>query len=666
MNKLGFYVEDTTVRFLRDALRQARPPVMLLHAGDRGLLQEIRRELSPDTFIIGRMFLTIPQQHAALDAADPEASGRALADTIINYDYGFSKELGANGRRLVDAWMSLNESIAGPASFGSAPPDTETRRRYEAYDRLQVGFHKRLREEGLEAVAFNFAAGNFTQPAHYLDWFPRTLETYTYLGFHEYGWPTLMPKAGTETGALLYRPCMEQIRARYGPRHKVIITEAGLARMYKHQQGGDVGWLYPGETLSEEHYWDSLQWYNAQLNQDDYVLGCCLFSVGHGGRWETFRHLGVDNAQRPILLMNQIQALREGTPPAPTPTPEPAPVPTPPTPDDAAALLARVAVVKKALLATIDQANEFAAQLGPVRDAVDALARAADPAPRPAAVQALLQRLAALASTLDRLGSSQAEALDIPALKAQVAGLQGEAQALLPAAQAAAEVAPGLASLRTALADLTARAGDVAAAKHQAQALLAQATQLELDLGASPKPVEPTPVGQPALQDKRAALPTRSGAAYPTRSQRAIKRIVVHHTVTRDDVTPERVAEAQIAKGKPGITYHFLVNGNGAITWTQPFETVVEQTLRAEVNADSLAVALAGNFQAATPSDAQLAAAAALIAWLLNTFQLPSVAVFGRMELDPRVSSPGAQWLQGARFKDTLLGQVAAQLNGQG
>ena len=51
MNKLGFYVENTTVPFLRDALRKVLPPAMLIHAGDRGLLREIRAGLSPDTFI---------------------------------------------------------------------------------------------------------------------------------------------------------------------------------------------------------------------------------------------------------------------------------------------------------------------------------------------------------------------------------------------------------------------------------------------------------------------------------------------------------------------------------------------------------------------------------------------------------------------------------------
>ncbi len=104
---------------------------------------------------------------------------------------------------------------------------------------------------------------------------------------------------------------MEGIRRRYGGKHRAIITEAGLARMYKYpgDAAGDVGWLYPGDSVPEEQYWDSLRWYNGELLKDGYTLGACMFSVGHSGRWETFRMLGADNAGRPILLMSRIASL---------------------------------------------------------------------------------------------------------------------------------------------------------------------------------------------------------------------------------------------------------------------------------------------------------------------------------------------------------------------
>ena len=267
MNKLGFYIERSTVEFMRDALRAVKPPVILFHAGDRGLLQEIRRDLSPDSFIIGRMFVEGVQQDAWLDDPDPEGRGRAFADQILNYDFGYATERGANGRLLVDAWMGLNEPLRGPASFPNYEVDAVFKRRAGALDHFQEAFRARLQTKGLEAVAFNFGAGNYTRPEHYLDWFPRTLASYRYLGFHEYGWPSLKPGPGTSTAALYYRPCMEDIRQRYGTNHLAIVTEAGLARLYCHPNdpAGDVGWLYPEDPVSEDQYWAALQWYNHEL-----------------------------------------------------------------------------------------------------------------------------------------------------------------------------------------------------------------------------------------------------------------------------------------------------------------------------------------------------------------------------------------------------------------
>ena len=129
-------------------------------------------------------------------------------------------------------------------------------------------------------MAFNFAAGNFTAPAHYLDHFQGTLASYTYLGFHEYGWPSLILGSGVNTGAGLYRNVLHNARRSDGSRHQIIITEAGLTRAYGTSHP-DEGWLNHAETLDENRYWESLAWYNTLIDQDD-VLGACLYQVGHG------------------------------------------------------------------------------------------------------------------------------------------------------------------------------------------------------------------------------------------------------------------------------------------------------------------------------------------------------------------------------------------------
>ncbi|MEZ4638555.1 MAG: hypothetical protein R2856_26960 [Caldilineaceae bacterium] len=73
--------------------------------------------------------------------------------------------------------MSINESDPRPIKTfvnGGAERE-EIERRLRAYDRFQVAFRDKLMEHSIEAVAFNFGAGNFTQADHYLAYFEGTL-----------------------------------------------------------------------------------------------------------------------------------------------------------------------------------------------------------------------------------------------------------------------------------------------------------------------------------------------------------------------------------------------------------------------------------------------------------------------------------------------------------
>ncbi|MCX6049792.1 MAG: carboxypeptidase regulatory-like domain-containing protein [Chloroflexi bacterium] len=313
-NRLGFYLHATNNdNGLWDAISRARPPVMLIHedAANDMLLNEIRAFRAPNALIVGRYYVTNEAQRAMLESGDPTSEGQRFAERILGYDFGKFTKRAANGRLFIDAWMSLNESLPGPASSSYREQPETYHRLYDAYDRFQVAFRARLMQEGIEAVAFNFAAGNFTEPAHYLSFFPQTLAASTYLGFHEYGWPALMPGAGVETSAGLYRGILAAVRAQYGGRHQVIITEAGLTRAYGHPENPDEGWLNQREPLDENRYWESLAWYNSQLGQDQDVVGACLYQVGHRGDWATFRHLGADNEGRNLHLIDRIGALAD-------------------------------------------------------------------------------------------------------------------------------------------------------------------------------------------------------------------------------------------------------------------------------------------------------------------------------------------------------------------
>ncbi len=663
MNKLGFYVENTTVPFMRDAFVKVKPPVLLVHAQDRGLLREIRNNLSPDTFVIGRIFVDLPQQNAWLTGGDPEGAGRSFAERIINYDFGFAKEKGANGRLLFDAWMSLNEPVRGPASFANGQPDAETLARYDALDRLQAAFLERLRSDGLEGVAFNFAAGNFTAKSHVVQYFPRSLAAYTYLGFHEYGWPTLAPQPNTSTSALNYRALLEGVRERHGNRHKVIITEAGLARMYRYPNdpAGDVGWLYPGETISEPQYWETLQWYNAQLAQDDYLMGACLYQVGHGGQWETFRHLGQNNQGQPILLMDKIATLRD------TAQPPPPPPPPPPPTDERSKLIGRVKAVQTAMQAAVTAADAFTADLAKARPLLTQASQAAATAPALPDVQGLLSRLTALETALNNLPTGSP--VNVVQFRTQITTLRQQVNTLLATAQSVADLRAKVVAAQSRLAALDGRAAEVAKTRQSANQVLNQANALQTDLQGARTAVARdmgsalAPPGETRVKDVSKALAILVPVPGAPRHLSDIQRIVIHHTGAAPNATPEDLVRHLVNEGRQGLPYHFLVAGSGETFQLAGPDVAVNQSRLDAIDADAIGIALGGNFDLAVPSVAQMAATVDLLAELLEQFGLHVNNIYGRSELERGVTSPGMQWGQGVRWRDDLIARVAQLLD---
>lgn len=243
-------------------------------------------------------------------------------------------------------------------------------------------------------------------------------------------------------------------------------------------------------------------------------------------------------------------------------------------------------------------------------------------------------------------------------LARRVAELEQRADEMQAALAALRQAAADARALREAAERIAAGAAGAAALRAEVDAVAARIAALEAAVGAPP------PDGPPAdlvITDLIGRLPVGPGAPYPARSLAAIRRVIVHHTVTAGSVSPERLAQAAIGRGLPGITYHYVISGDGTIYATQPLEAAVQQTNVAAANGDGIGIALAGNFQVDPPPAAQLAAAARLIAHLLPRFALGTDAVIGRREIEA-TASPGNQWLTGAKYKDALLAQVAALL----
>ncbi len=303
-HKYGFHVNRTGDDVF-EAIRRLKPRVIKTLEHDAGFWRRVR-EMHPDVFLIGRQFVPNAEQDQFVN--DPRGIGRGFAERILALPVNSQQ---VNGRRLFDAWESYNEVMPGHV-------DDDKKRKY---DEFQVAFGERLKAGGFDPIAMNFATGNM-RGDDFLKFFPGTLETYTYLGFHEYDWPDMwrMHKENIEQKneggmflCLRYRRVLEVdgVRAKYGNKHIAVITECGMTQGVQGQH--DVGPWHESRPIPEEQYWKSLLWYNNELMRDEYVMAACLFVVGAVSPWHSFEHLGG--------IMNRLEKLDRSGPDQPIPQP---------------------------------------------------------------------------------------------------------------------------------------------------------------------------------------------------------------------------------------------------------------------------------------------------------------------------------------------------------
>ena len=315
-HKYGFHVNRTGDDVL-DAIKRIRPRVIKALDHDVDFWTRVR-SMIPDVFLIGR--IAVPASVQERYKQDPAGTGRNFAQSILSLEANRTR---VQGRLLFDAWESFNEAVAGHAS-----PDSKRQ-----YDAFQVAFAEPIKQAGFAPIAMNFGTGNMLGD-DFLALFPGTLETYTYLGFHEYDWPDMWrlheenireKNQGGMWLALRYRRIMNEVRKVYGNRHKVIITECGMTQGVL--GGQDVGPWHPptvspqvldylaskniSPEVTEERYWKSLMWYNDELMKDDYTVAALLFVVGAIHPWESFEHLGA--------IIDRIEAFQVSPSPKPGP-----------------------------------------------------------------------------------------------------------------------------------------------------------------------------------------------------------------------------------------------------------------------------------------------------------------------------------------------------------
>lgn len=104
--------------------------------------------------------------------------------------------------------------------------------------------------------------------------------------------------------------------------------------------------------------------------------------------------------------------------------------------------------------------------------------------------------------------------------------------------------------------------------------------------------------------------------ALTVRSLSAIKIIVLHHSASGNDLTPDAIHQEHLKKKWAGIGYHFIITPDGKIYRGRPINTVgaaVENQ-----NTNTLNICFIGNFNIGNnkPTVAQIAACLSLIDYL--------------------------------------------------
>lgn len=138
--------------------------------------------------------------------------------------------------------------------------------------------------------------------------------------------------------------------------------------------------------------------------------------------------------------------------------------------------------------------------------------------------------------------------------------------------------------------------------------------------------------------DLRDDLPVAPDAEYPTRDLAGVDQIVIHHSATTIDTSPESIAHYHVDNRHwPGIGYHFLVTTGGFVYYVGDVKTIRYNV--ADENDHIIGICCIGDFEADTPATIPMIQAVHL---LINALRLKldlPLTVKGHFEM------PGSQTL---------------------
>lgn len=161
-----------------------------------------------------------------------------------------------------------------------------------------------------------------------------------------------------------------------------------------------------------------------------------------------------------------------------------------------------------------------------------------------------------------------------------------------------------------------------------------------------------TPLHIPALvargkfKDRRPDIWGDSYGWSWVRPTSQLKYVVIHHSVTSHDATPDDIALLHKARGWGGIGYHFVIDKQGVVHYVGDISTARANVL--DMNEQVLGVCMIGDFTKHLPSDEQIISAHELASFFF--FETPSIPslkgwdqLVGHKDLQA-TACPGSSW----------------------
>ena len=229
--------------------------VHLVDEGRLDMTTKIREALGRDAIVVLKMNAEAWAARSGIDlfGREPEAYGARFADHCMQR----SRQTGHWPR----CYYGLNE------------PDIDDPERLSKACRFEIGFTRRLHENGCRSCVLNHATGTpRSLDAFFTDDVRELLRTADYVGYHAYGSDEEIFACGGdgEDHALRWRRIAAGCRERGWRMPPVIYTEGTV----------DAEWIAQGDRFTPEMVRDDLIGFGEALLDDPWATGLCVFLTG--------------------------------------------------------------------------------------------------------------------------------------------------------------------------------------------------------------------------------------------------------------------------------------------------------------------------------------------------------------------------------------------------